>query len=178
MLNPHSWGTLLDSYTKIQGPKSQSLTVVLSVLGDMQEQRIELIILQSSWHIIFPGSKKGLTFILLLNFVPVAYSCFHLPLPPLAMFLMHLVSIFFTGPLLPWPTPPPNLSTKSPGSSPIPTFDHTLMSALTPQFTCPSAPSLAISFPLFPADLILPRWLVRTSSPKLRAVVLQQEEHW
>ena len=85
---------------RIQGPESHLLKVVLSVLVQIHEPRTELIILHSSWHIIFLGSKKGLAFILLLKFVAIPYS-FHFPLPPLTMFLMCLVSISFPGPILP-----------------------------------------------------------------------------
>lgn len=47
--------------------------------------------------------------------------------------------------------------------SPLPifTFDHNLMSALVPSFTCLSASSLTISFLSFPAGFMLPwQWLV------------------
>ena len=60
------------------------------------------------------------------------------------------------------------------GLLPILTCDHILMSALAPQFTCPSASSLAIPFPSPLAGWCRHDWLLSNAPPRLRAGALQQ----
>ena len=178
-LNPHRCATLLAAYAKGSGARiTHSQGCFVCLLCWTSEQRTEFILLHNSWHIVFLDSRKGFFFISLLTFILFSHSWFHLPLPPLAMLLMCLVSIFSKGPLLlcihassqSWLLVSRAFSPSSHLMTPWCQLSH-------PSLRAPLSPHSHF-IPLISCWLNVATITISNSPPRLRAVALQQGQPW
>ena len=135
------------------------------------EQRIEFIVPHSWEHTVFLGFSKGLSFILLLNLLPV--PCPYLPLPPLAASLMYLMSVSLIGPF-----PICTHASHQSWHSVCRVFSlssHLVTSwgqHLLPSLPAPLPPHSPIVFPSPFTGWCCHDWLISNLPPRLRAGVL------